>query len=86
MLPQRPHTDTLIRHDGYQVIRPWENVLVTTDNAPQVLMEATRALEQCPNGATFAWAYKQRALQSLGRPRGSLRCGAEGPPTAEAHG
>jgi hypothetical protein len=44
---------------GYHLIRPWEN-------ARQVLEEATRALQQCPDGATFAWAYKANALRLLG--------------------
>jgi tetratricopeptide (TPR) repeat protein len=40
---------------------------VTLGNAKQVLAEAERALEQCPDGATFAWAYKAEALRLLGR-------------------
>jgi hypothetical protein len=51
----------------YHLIRPWENAPVTPENAPQVLEEANRALASCPDGATFAWAYKAEALRLLGR-------------------
>jgi Flp pilus assembly protein TadD len=47
---------------------PWENALVTLDNARQMLAEAERALRHCPDdGATFAHAYKTVALRQLGR-------------------
>jgi hypothetical protein len=32
-----------------------------------VLQEAERALQHCPGGTSFAWAYKAEALQRLGR-------------------
>ena len=37
-------------------------------DAPQVLAEAERALWHCPDGATFAHAYKADALYRLGFP------------------
>jgi len=40
---------------------------VTPANAGQVADEAERVLTQCPEGATFAWAYKAKALRLLGR-------------------
>jgi hypothetical protein len=52
---------------AYHLIRPWENAPVTAEQAPQVLAEADRALEACPDGATFAWVYKARALREMGR-------------------
>ena len=51
----------------YDIIRPWENATVTPGNASQVLQEATHALHSCPQGSTFAWAYKAEALRLLGR-------------------
>jgi hypothetical protein len=36
-------------------------------NASQGLDEAERALRNCPDGATFAWAYKAESLRLLGR-------------------
>jgi hypothetical protein len=35
--------------------------------AGQVRREAERALQNYPDGATFAWAYKAEALRRLGR-------------------
>jgi hypothetical protein len=40
---------------------------VTPQNAAAVLKEATRALDTCPEAATFAWAYRAEALRLLGR-------------------
>jgi hypothetical protein len=40
----------------YDIIKPWTNAPVSPGNASQVLQEATRALQQCPDGVTFAWA------------------------------
>ena len=37
-----------------------------------MLQEANRALEQCPHGATFAWAYQAEALRLMGRARESF--------------
>ena len=51
----------------YDIIKPWTNAPVSPGNASQVLQEATRALQQCPDGATFAWAYQAEALRRLGR-------------------
>jgi hypothetical protein len=63
----------------YDIIRPWTNVLVTPGNAAQVLQEATRALEQCPQGATFAWAYQAEALRLLGRDEESFEAARKVP-------
>ena len=46
----------------------WENAPVTRDNAPAILEEAERALRNCPDGATFVYAYKANALSRLGFP------------------
>jgi hypothetical protein len=51
----------------YDIIRPWTNATVTPGYASQLLQEAKRALEQYPEGATCAWAYKAEALRLLGR-------------------
>jgi hypothetical protein len=67
MVPRRPDSEALIRREGYQQIIPWDNISVTAANARQVLEEANRALQHCPGGATFAWAYKVKALRRLGR-------------------
>jgi hypothetical protein len=40
---------------------------VTPAHTPAVLREAARALAACPDGATFAWAYRAEALRRLGR-------------------
>jgi hypothetical protein len=56
----------------YKLIRPWENAPVDRANATQVLAEAERALRSCPGEATFAWSYKARALQTLGRHQEAL--------------
>ena len=55
------------QRDGYHHIEPWTNLPVTRENAQAVLHEADRALAACPEGATFAWAYKANALALLGR-------------------
>lgn len=51
----------------YTRIKPWEYAPVDRANATQVLAEAERALQNCPNGAIFAWGYKAKALRALGR-------------------
>jgi hypothetical protein len=38
----------------------------TPATTSHVLMEADRALQQCPDGATSAWTYKTEALRLLG--------------------
>jgi hypothetical protein len=68
MVRHTPATAGLIQREGYRFIRPWENAPVTPANAPQVLEEANRALRHCPDGATFAHAYKANALYQLGFP------------------
>jgi hypothetical protein len=60
-------TDQAPVRPEYRVIRPWANVRVTEANAAEVLVEANRALEECPGGASFAWSYKTNALLRLGR-------------------
>jgi hypothetical protein len=74
-VPQRPDTEDLIRREGYHHIVPWDNAPVTPENAHQVLEEAERALRNCPDQATFAWAYKARALQQLHRNREAFEAG-----------
>ena len=62
--PQQP---ALIAAEGYRHILPWRYLPVTPTNAPAVLREADRALQACPAGARFAWAYRAEALRLLGR-------------------
>jgi hypothetical protein len=75
MVRQTPARQALI----YRFIRPWENAPVTADNAPHVLAEANRALQNCPDGATFAWAYKAEALWQLGRHQEAFEAGLKIP-------
>jgi hypothetical protein len=65
----RSLTPTLPPYQYIRYIRPWDNAPVTPQNARQVLEEADRALHHCPDGATFAWAYKAEALRLLGHHR-----------------
>jgi hypothetical protein len=51
----------------YTRIKSWEYAPVDRANATHVLAEAERVLQTCPGEATFAWGYKAKALQSLGR-------------------
>ena len=69
MVRQMPETAELIAREGYRHIRSWEGALqtVTEANAGEVLQETWRALRQCPEEATFAWAYHSNALWMLGR-------------------
>jgi hypothetical protein len=67
MVRRTPDTEVLIRREGYRFIRPWENAPMTTANASQVLEEANRALRNCPNAASWAYAYQAEALLRLGR-------------------
>ncbi len=67
MVPRRPDMEALIQREGYHFIVPWDNAPVTTGNARRVLEEAERVLRNCPDGATFAYAYKANALYRLGR-------------------
>jgi hypothetical protein len=67
MVPPRPANAALLAEQGYRHILPWLNMPVTPMNAPAVLREADRALAACPEGATFAWAYRAQALRWLGR-------------------
>jgi hypothetical protein len=67
MAAPRLESASLIQREGYRHILPWVNKDVTATNAVAVLTEADRALQHCPEGATFAWAYKAEALRLLGR-------------------
>jgi hypothetical protein len=67
MVPLRGDTEALIAREAYQFIVPWDNTPVTIGNAGRVLAESERALRNCPDHATFAWAYKAEALRLLGR-------------------
>jgi hypothetical protein len=60
----------------YHHIRPWASTtMITPAIARAVLDEATRALDQCPGSATFAWAWKAQALQVLGQYQGAFDAG-----------
>jgi hypothetical protein len=62
-----PTHTALIQEEGYRHILAWQNLAVTPANAPAVLREADRALQACPAGASFAHAYRAKALRMLGR-------------------
>jgi hypothetical protein len=47
--------------------------------AGQVRREAERALQNYPDGATFAWAYKAEALRRLGRRQEALDARLQSP-------
>jgi hypothetical protein len=57
----------------YQHILPQVHLRVTRHNARAVLWEADWALAACPEAATFAHAYRVRALYMLGRPADATR-------------
>jgi hypothetical protein len=67
LVPPLPTYMSLIQDTGYTAILPWKNLPVYPGNAVAVLHEADRALTTCPDGASFAWAYKAQALRLLGR-------------------
>jgi hypothetical protein len=64
----------------YTRLKPWERGPIDRANATQVLAEAERALQTCPGEATFAWGYKAKALQALGRDQEALNAARNIPP------
>jgi hypothetical protein len=68
------------RMPAYTRIKPWEYAPVDRANATHVLAEAERALQTCPDEATFAWGYKAKALQALGRYQEALDAAVKIPP------
>jgi hypothetical protein len=67
LVPPQRWAAALIQATGYTTILPWRNLPVVPANAETVVHEADQALAACPDGATFAWAYKAQALRLLGR-------------------
>jgi hypothetical protein len=67
-LRRTPDTSALIDREEFRLIRPWfAPQPVTAANASAVLDEAERAVRNCHEHATFAYAYKAKALRLLGR-------------------
>jgi hypothetical protein len=64
----------------YTRIKPGEYAPVDRASATHVLAEAERALQTCPGEATFAWGYKAKALQALGRYQEALDAALNIPP------
>jgi hypothetical protein len=66
MVRPKPETAALIAREGYQVLRPWESVTVTT-NAYRVREEAERARRHCPGDTRFADTYQEAVRLVLER-------------------